>query len=268
MALGGGTFVVQNKDLPGAYINFVSAASANPALSDRGIATMPLELDWGADDAVFSVTNEDFQKNSRKIFGYDYKSEKLKGLRDLFRNAQTLYAYKLTSGGKKASCVGGGLSVTAKYGGIRGNDLSFSVLENPDKGFDVQVRLENDVVSEYIGVTNAEDLFNVNDDYVVFVSPVSDNPAENVIKTEMPSDEDDLYNLRVNDLQSGISFAVDGNTAYVSGQLNYIKDYKGFSSIEAEQNGNFFAVKLSEEDLAVDYDTITIIKNGEEIKKD
>ena len=40
MALGGGTFVTQNKTLPGAYINFVSAA-ASATLSDRGIATMP-----------------------------------------------------------------------------------------------------------------------------------------------------------------------------------------------------------------------------------
>lgn len=103
MALGGGTFLFQNKDLPGAYINFVSAASANPALSDRGIATMPLELDWGVDGEVFEVTNADFQKNSREIFGYDYTHEKLKGLRDLFLNAQTLYAYRLNSGGKKAS---------------------------------------------------------------------------------------------------------------------------------------------------------------------
>lgn len=71
MALGGGTFVLQNKKLPGAYINFVSAASANPALADRGIATMPLELDWGVDGDVFEVTNGDFQKNSREIFGYD-----------------------------------------------------------------------------------------------------------------------------------------------------------------------------------------------------
>ena len=46
MALGGGTFVTQNKELPGAYINFISAASASATLSERGIATMPLELDW------------------------------------------------------------------------------------------------------------------------------------------------------------------------------------------------------------------------------
>lgn len=85
MALGGGTFTSQNKELPGAYINFVSAASASAALSDRGIATMPLELDWGVEGEVFEVTNEDFQKNSLKLFGYvgDYTS----GFNDAIANS-------------------------------------------------------------------------------------------------------------------------------------------------------------------------------------
>ena len=47
MALGGGTFLVQNKILPGAYINFISVANASASLSDRGIATLPLSMDWG-----------------------------------------------------------------------------------------------------------------------------------------------------------------------------------------------------------------------------
>jgi hypothetical protein len=93
MALGGGNFTKQNKILPGAYINFVSAASASATLSDRGIATMPLELDWGVDGEVFEVSNEDFKKNSLQIFGYSYDSDKLKGLNDLFLGAETLYAY-------------------------------------------------------------------------------------------------------------------------------------------------------------------------------
>ena len=63
-ALGGGTFLVQNKELPGAYINFVSKAAATATLSERGIATMPLELDWGKEGEIFEVTNGDFQKNS------------------------------------------------------------------------------------------------------------------------------------------------------------------------------------------------------------
>ena len=79
MALGGGIFTVQNQALPGSYINFVSSASANAELSERGIATMPLCLDWGVEGEMFAVTNEEFQKESLRIFGYPYDSEALKG---------------------------------------------------------------------------------------------------------------------------------------------------------------------------------------------
>lgn len=81
MALGGGTFVTQNKILPGAYINFVSLASASATLSDRGTVTMPLMLDWGNESGVFEVTNGDFQKSTMKLFGYAYTDDKMKALR-------------------------------------------------------------------------------------------------------------------------------------------------------------------------------------------
>lgn len=163
MALGGGTFVTQNKELPGAYINFISAASATATLSDRGIVTMPLELDWGVDDEVFEVTNSDFQKNCMKIFGYDYTHNKMKGLRDLFLNARTLYAYKLTSGGKKAANT----FAEALYTGIRGNDLKISIQVNADDDtlFDVKTILDTAIVDEQT-VAKAADL--VANDYVKF----------------------------------------------------------------------------------------------------
>lgn len=128
MALGGGTFTSQNKELPGAYINFVSAASASAALSDRGIATMPLELDWGIEGEVFEVTNEDFQKDSLKLFGYAFDSPKLLGLSDLFMGAKTLYAYRLNSGGGKAENT----FAQAKYGGERGNDIIIVIQNKAD----------------------------------------------------------------------------------------------------------------------------------------
>lgn len=155
MALGGGTFVTQNKDLPGAYINFISAASANAALSERGIATMPLDLDWGVDGEVFEVTNGDFQKNSMEIFGYEYTNDKLKGLRDLFLNTKTLYAYKLTSGGAKAAND----FATALYTGVRGNDIKITIQENADDAslFDVKTVVGTTVVDEQT-VAKATDL--------------------------------------------------------------------------------------------------------------
>ena len=155
MALGGGTFTVMNKELPGAYINFVSAASASAALSDRGIVTMPLELDWGVDGEIFEVTSGDFQKNSMKIFGYEYGHKKLKGLRELFLNAQTLYAYKLNSGGVRAYNE----LCKAACSGSRGNELMITVSTNADDSslFDVKTLLAGVTVDTQT-VANASEL--------------------------------------------------------------------------------------------------------------
>ncbi len=155
MALGGGNFVTQNKELPGAYINFVSASAANASLSERGIATMPLELDWGVSGEIFEVTSEDFRKNSLEIFGYESSSDKLKGLWDLFRNAQTLYGYRLNGAGKKA----GNDLAEARYAGVRGNDLKITVQANADEEtlFDVKTFLGTTVVDEQT-VSKGEDL--------------------------------------------------------------------------------------------------------------
>lgn len=163
MALGGGTFVAQNKVLPGAYINFVSLAAASATLSDRGIATMPLVLDWGVEGAVFEVTNEDFQKNSMKIFGYSYEHEKMKGLRDLFGNITTLYAYRLNGGGAKATNT----YATAKFGGVRGNNLKVIIQKNVDDEsmFDVKTVMDTTVVDTQT-VAKAADL--VANDFVTW----------------------------------------------------------------------------------------------------
>ena len=163
MALGGGTFVAQNKVLPGAYINFVSLAAASATLSDRGIATMPLTLDWGMEGAVFEVTNADFKKNSMKIFGYSYDHPKMKGLRDLFKNITTLYAYRLNGGGTKASNT----YATAKFGGTRGNNLKIVIQKNVDDAtlFDVKTLMETTVVDAQT-VAKAADL--VANDFVTW----------------------------------------------------------------------------------------------------
>lgn len=146
---------MQNKELPGTYINFVSAASAAAALSERGIATMPLELDWGVSGQIFKVTSEEFRKNSIEIFGYEYNNDRLKGLRDLFLNTQTFYGYRLNGNGKKASND----LAEALYCGVRGNDLKIVVQVNADDEqlFDVKTVLGADVVDKQT-VSKADEL--------------------------------------------------------------------------------------------------------------
>nr|DAQ76778.1 MAG TPA: tail sheath protein [Caudoviricetes sp.] len=128
MALGGGIWTTQNKILPGTYINFSSAAKASSALSARGYAAMPLMLDWGPENEVFTVTNSEFHENSLKIFGYAYDAPEMLPLRELFRYAQTLYAYRLNGGGTKATNT----YCTAKYSGTAGNKLQTVIAKNVD----------------------------------------------------------------------------------------------------------------------------------------
>lgn len=125
--LGGGTFTDYNEGLPGTYINIISA-SRTAATADRGTVTMPLILDWGQTEKVFKVTNEDFEKSCLELFGYSSDHEKMKGLRDLFKNAKILYAYRIIKGGVAAT----NKYATAKYPGIRGNDIRISVSANID----------------------------------------------------------------------------------------------------------------------------------------
>lgn len=164
MTLGGGTFITQNKVLPGTYHNFISAGRAFVNLSDRGYVGLPIQLDWGPDDEVFTVTVEDLQKNSRKFFGYDYTDPKLKGIRDVFKNAHTVYFYKLAVNAVAAQND----FATAKYKGKRGNDIKIVIQANVDEPtkFDVQTLLDNVVVDEQTAVANASEL--VDNDFVVF----------------------------------------------------------------------------------------------------
>jgi hypothetical protein len=164
MAFGGGTWITQNKVLPGAYINVVSAGIASAALSDRGIATMPLELDWGPDDTVFKVTTADMQKYSKKIFGYSYTDDKMKGLRDLFAGGTlVLYAYRLNGGGTKASND----YATAKHTGTRGNAIRISIAKDVDdpESWNVTTYLDTSRI-EVQNVKKAADL--KDNDFVTF----------------------------------------------------------------------------------------------------
>ncbi|ODV55464.1 phage tail sheath subtilisin-like domain-containing protein [Lysinibacillus fusiformis] len=166
MALGGGPFLTQNKELPGTYHNVISAARAFVNLSDRGYVGLPIELDWGVDGDVFTVTQEDLQKDSRKIFGYEYTDPKLKGIRDVFKNAITVYFYKLAVDAVAATND----FATAKYKGVRGNDITIVIQANVDEPtkFDVKTLLANVLVDEQIAVATAADL--VANDFVVFKS--------------------------------------------------------------------------------------------------
>lgn len=162
MTLGGGSWLTQNKVLPGSYINFASLAKASATLSDRGVAAAPFVLSWGPEGTVFEVTAADFQKNSKKIFGYGYDAPEMLALREIFCNATKVYCYRLGTSTKASNDY-----ATAKYGGARGNKLTIKIVSDVDNAghFIVSTLLDGIAVDEQRVQTVAELVAN---DFVTF----------------------------------------------------------------------------------------------------
>ena len=160
--LGGGSFTTQNKVLPGAYINFVSAASSVAVLSERGTAAIPLEFGWGPEKEAFVVTAQDYQEKCQEIFGYPADAPQMWQIRELFKNLTKGIFYRL-NGGIKASCDYG----EARYSGIRGKDLTLVVSANVNDSakYDVKTLLDMKEVDRQTVASAAELADNL---YVVF----------------------------------------------------------------------------------------------------
>ena len=143
---GAGSWEKQDKVLPGTYVNKTALKKADTKLSERGYVAVPLELDWGPEKAVFTVTKEDFKDKCFEIFGYASTHDKMLPLRELFKNASVAYIYRLNSSGGKASCT----YATAKYAGTAGNDIKIVIAANVDETskFDV---------STYVGIFKVDE---------------------------------------------------------------------------------------------------------------
>lgn len=206
MGLGGGTWLTQNKVLPGAYINFVALHRANATLSDRGIATVPLIMDWGVQGEVIEVSARDFQRNSKRIFGYDFTHRNLRPLRELFHNISVGYFYRLGVGGTRATNA----YATARFVGNRGNDITVSIAPNVDTPtyWDVTTHLDNSIV-DIQTVFDASNL--MPNDYVTWNTNVQLTSEAGVILTggESPDAQNSDYQIYLDKIE-GYSFNAIG----------------------------------------------------------
>lgn len=130
----GGTFLVQNKVRPGAYINFVAKPQSLMNVSDRGIATLALPMSWGPEGEIIDILSSDLTDGtSIKKIGYSATNVESLLFRICLQNCYRLKAWRLDKGGEKASAtIGTGetaLKPTAKYPGICGNKIQIIVIK-------------------------------------------------------------------------------------------------------------------------------------------
>jgi len=138
--MAGGIWTSMNKVRPGVYINFASERQAIGAIGERGVVTIPLPLSWGPSKQIITINAGD---DTFDVLGYDITAPQLLLIREALKRAKTLLLYRLNDGDKATATIGG-MTVTAKYSGVRGNNITIVVQANVDNPsmFDVQTLVE------------------------------------------------------------------------------------------------------------------------------
>lgn len=151
--MAGGTWTTQNKVRPGAYINVRSNGGIGAAESISGVTALPLVLDFGPEEEVVTIT----AASDLTAFGYDLNDPQMLLLREALKQAATVLVYRVSSGGKSAATEGD-LSITARYGGTRGNAISVVSKDNVNVtgAYDVETYLAGRLVDRQTAKTIEE----------------------------------------------------------------------------------------------------------------
>lgn len=155
--MAGGTFLGQNKIRPGAYINFKSVPKPSILVGNRGIATIPLSLDWGDTEKLIDVYSTEFSDGtSLSKIGFtatDEKENKL--LKQVLANCYLAKVFNLNINSVKATKTTNDFTITAKYGGVLGNKIIVTIVA---KGtlFEVSTYLKGSLMDKQIVATISE----------------------------------------------------------------------------------------------------------------
>ena len=134
--MAGGTWTSQNKTIPGVYINTKSKGNLSVSIGEKGTVAIAEPLSWGPPGVIQKIVpGEDLHG----YIGYYITHEKAMFLREMMKGSDTtngpsqILLYRPEgSGGVKAKGVIGDLIITARYEGVRGNDITVIVQEDPD----------------------------------------------------------------------------------------------------------------------------------------
>lgn len=160
--MAGGTWSSQNKVRPGVYIRFTSSRGLDLNVGERGVVTICEPMSWGPVGVVQTVEPGD---DMRPYCGYDITAPQARFLNEIFKGTNRtsapyrLYLYRPTaSGSAEATATTGVLTATAKYPGVRGNDITIVITEDVDDegSFMVSTVVDNVIQDEQTAATVAD----------------------------------------------------------------------------------------------------------------
>lgn len=169
--MAGGTWQTQNKIRPGVYIRFASSGGDNLNVGSRGTVAICKAMSWGPVATVSALAATD---DSTPYCGYPRGSAGALFLDQIFLGTDRtspptkVLLYRPTANGSaQASAEVGDMTVTARYPGSRGNDISIIVEEESGvSGFTVSTIVDGTAVDRQSGITQISGL--AANDWVTF----------------------------------------------------------------------------------------------------
>ena len=157
--MGGSWDGNENKIIPDVYQQYSSNAGVTIQPSTRGIVTIPLALSWGPVGVVQTI---DAGADLTPYTGYAstdahnrWAQEMLKGTNRTSAPYRILLYRPSGTGGEEATVTTGTLTATAKYPGVRGNDITIVITEltDPEDTFTVDTVVDGRIVDSQTAET-------------------------------------------------------------------------------------------------------------------
>lgn len=157
--MGGTWNGVQNKVLPGVYIDFTSDRGLGLTVSSRGTVAIAEAMSWGP---VGTVQEIESSADMTAYTGYPITAVQNRFLNEMLKGTNRTAApnkillYRLNgTGGTQAKATISPLTATAVYPGVRGNDISIAVtaLTDPEESFQVSTIVDGAIVDSQVGKT-------------------------------------------------------------------------------------------------------------------
>lgn len=169
----GGTWIVQNKVRPGAYINFVSALKAVGTVGNRGTVAVGMPMTWGPANELIRLTGEDLLNGASlaKVGVTAADTEASLPYRVALAGCFNALLFRTDVGGTKATATieEGILKVSAKYAGTTGNTITIAIVKDkPEVGSSTVQVLMNGVLRESFVVKGVSEMADIESAFVDF----------------------------------------------------------------------------------------------------
>lgn len=169
----GGTWTVQNKVRPGAYINFVSVPKAVGTLGERGTVAVGMPMTWGPAGELIHLTGDELLNGASlaKVGVTAVDTEESLPYRVALAGCFNALLFRTDNGGTKATATifADTLTASAKYAGTTGNKITIVTLKDkPEVGnFTIQV-LVNNLLRESFVASKITELADIESAFVDF----------------------------------------------------------------------------------------------------